>query len=396
MKENKGITLVALIITIIVMMILVAVSVAVILKSDLLGTAKGAGTRYKDNMNAEQNMGTGQIKVGDKTMKDYLASINGGNGGQGGNSGGETPDDEIEEDVLFAYLDGIMWVYKENNDGTLTIIGIDVDESEYVENYSAWISYSGIEHWREDPALALEDNCLNIPSKIKDKTVTKVLWEGSASWDYDIRDSYYPDDYYQTAYGTCEVETINLPDTVIEYGRTGNFANGGALGEISYGDFPSLKNFNYENNMLKLTGDCIFAGTKIESFIFPEATTIVPSRIFSGSSLKNITLHSGVKELAGCAFMYAHEVEEINLPNGLEKIGYCAFWSSGIRVNVPNTVTIIEQQVPSSDYGFYGEFNFPEGVNEALLVDGKVPWGAWGIERLYIQGELIWKASPWG
>jgi len=69
MKENKGITLVALIITIIVMMILVAVSVAVIINSDLLGTAKNAGESYKAKAGEEGNLSGDdvQIIVGDKT-----------------------------------------------------------------------------------------------------------------------------------------------------------------------------------------------------------------------------------------------------------------------------------------------------------------------------------------
>ena len=48
MKEQKGITLVALIITIIVMLILVAVSVAVVVNSNLIGTAEKAANGYKN------------------------------------------------------------------------------------------------------------------------------------------------------------------------------------------------------------------------------------------------------------------------------------------------------------------------------------------------------------
>ena len=48
MKNNKGITLVALIITIIVMLILVAVSVGILINSDLLGTAEKAGNAWEN------------------------------------------------------------------------------------------------------------------------------------------------------------------------------------------------------------------------------------------------------------------------------------------------------------------------------------------------------------
>lgn len=40
MKTNKGITLIALIITIIVLLILVAVSVNILIKNNLIGTAE--------------------------------------------------------------------------------------------------------------------------------------------------------------------------------------------------------------------------------------------------------------------------------------------------------------------------------------------------------------------
>ena len=54
LKENKGITLIALIITIIVMMILVAVSVTVALDGGLFGTAKKAGSETQ--LKAEEEM----------------------------------------------------------------------------------------------------------------------------------------------------------------------------------------------------------------------------------------------------------------------------------------------------------------------------------------------------
>jgi len=78
MRKEKGITLVALIITIIVMMILVAVSVAIVINSDLLGTAKNAGTAYRANMDAEQSMGKANIKINDEdtTMAQYMEIIN--------------------------------------------------------------------------------------------------------------------------------------------------------------------------------------------------------------------------------------------------------------------------------------------------------------------------------
>ena len=60
-NRNKGITLVALIITIIVMLILVAVSVNVVIKSNLIGTAEKTVNKYKTASEEESKGGVIEI-----------------------------------------------------------------------------------------------------------------------------------------------------------------------------------------------------------------------------------------------------------------------------------------------------------------------------------------------
>ena len=73
MERNKGITLVALIITIIIMLILVAVSVNVLIKSDLIGIAEKTTGKYKT---ASEEEGKGEtIEIGGKkyaSVDEYL------------------------------------------------------------------------------------------------------------------------------------------------------------------------------------------------------------------------------------------------------------------------------------------------------------------------------------
>ena len=73
-NRNKGITLVALIITIVVMLILVAVSVNVIIKSNLIGTAEKTVNKYKTASEEEANGGVIEID-GKKynSIEDYMA-----------------------------------------------------------------------------------------------------------------------------------------------------------------------------------------------------------------------------------------------------------------------------------------------------------------------------------
>ena len=73
-NKNKGITLIALIITIVVMLILVAVSVNVIIKSNLIGTAEKATNKYK-TASEEESKG-GVIEIDGKkynSIEDYMA-----------------------------------------------------------------------------------------------------------------------------------------------------------------------------------------------------------------------------------------------------------------------------------------------------------------------------------
>ena len=73
MKKNKGITLVALIITIVVMLILVAVSVNILIKSNLIGIAEKTVNKYSKAEEEESNGETIEIN-GKKyaSIEDYM------------------------------------------------------------------------------------------------------------------------------------------------------------------------------------------------------------------------------------------------------------------------------------------------------------------------------------
>lgn len=78
MKEQKGITLVALVITIIVMLILVGVSVTVALKGGLFDTAKSAASQTNAAGTAENKLAEGQVNVSGNVyeINDYATNAN--------------------------------------------------------------------------------------------------------------------------------------------------------------------------------------------------------------------------------------------------------------------------------------------------------------------------------
>jgi len=79
-KTQKGITLIALIITIIVMMILVAVSVTVALQSGLFSAAGNAASKTKEERENELLASEGEVTVEGTpydSMQEYVDSLNG-------------------------------------------------------------------------------------------------------------------------------------------------------------------------------------------------------------------------------------------------------------------------------------------------------------------------------
>ena len=113
LEQNRGITLVALIITIIVMLILVAVSVNVLIKSNLIGIAEKTTGKYKT---ASEEEGKGEaIEIGGKkyaSIEEYLQD------------GGETTFKiegktyKVEKDMTWA-----QWIESEYNTDKYRIEG---------------------------------------------------------------------------------------------------------------------------------------------------------------------------------------------------------------------------------------------------------------------------------
>ncbi len=78
MKNQKGITLIALVITIIVMLILVTVTVTMALNGGLFNQAKTATNKTKTEAERENNLDSGNANIGGKeyNISDYANDLN--------------------------------------------------------------------------------------------------------------------------------------------------------------------------------------------------------------------------------------------------------------------------------------------------------------------------------
>ena len=111
MKQNKGITLIALIITIIVMLVLVVTTVSILINSNVIGKAKSAGKDTQTAYANESNFGEElTINVGGETYTNINDAVNSNTvEGDGHTYHLESPDNMSPSGQAHIYL------YDENN-----------------------------------------------------------------------------------------------------------------------------------------------------------------------------------------------------------------------------------------------------------------------------------------
>ena len=136
-KKNKGITLIALIITIIVMLILVGVSLTIAMQTGLFDTAGKATQKWKAEQEKENNLKINIAGTEYDSVDDYVGALT------------------VE----------IPWIYEENENGENAITGINFRDMEGTE--SSLIAY-------ESYSYNLGIETLKVPSTINGKKVTSV------------------------------------------------------------------------------------------------------------------------------------------------------------------------------------------------------------------------------
>ena len=111
-KQEKGITLMALIVTIVILLILATVAINSVLNDGIISKAQDVANKFNEAQSDEQNM-----------IAEYLNYLNGGNGSNGG---GTTEEDLAEIDLVERYVLGP----EKTGKSIMEIINIDVDTFE--------------------------------------------------------------------------------------------------------------------------------------------------------------------------------------------------------------------------------------------------------------------------
>ncbi len=235
-NKEKGITLIALIITIIVMLILVGVVVTVVIQSNLLGTAKTSGDKYKTAYEDESNMS--EVTINGKkygSIEEYMEEIN---------------PTIVEPDNIDD------WGYK-----------LKEDNSMILEFYKG------------------KDANVVIPNYINGKPVKKISGTPHIGPGYGNRypTLWHPDICYKEYGYNFFQKTIEEVD--ISYGIE-------EIGDYAFYSSMALKKINIPNSVVTIGEQAFLVCESLTEITIPSSVTTMGSRVFGN----NITVHVPWKE----------------------------------------------------------------------------------------------------
>ena len=338
MAQETGITLIALVVTIIVLLILAGITITVVFgEYGIINMAKRAAEATNQAMQNEQE----DLSNVAGWMQNYL---NGSN--QGGNEL-EQPDINEEVNKVYSVPDLLD-----------RIAPADLFEYEIIENGNF--------------ELAEYETLPKKTARIKKIKYEYCNASGSDSYEYLNYDIVYKGNQiseelvipYKTTIGEEEytitevsigvrynlpnVKSIIYPDTVTKISNDAGPA--GDEGAASQGGFFKNDHAIYIEQVvlpknLQEIGPATFVSCNFKNMTLPSSVTKIGANAFcSCHKLESIIIPSGVQEIGGYAFAYCENLKEITIPSSVQSIGRNAFYlCSGLTsIELPPNLKDIE------------------------------------------------------
>ena len=406
MREKSGITLIALVITIIVLLILAGFSIATIIGDDGIVT-KASNAKIKTEVALEkESIDMAMISLGTDTS---------------GNMKTVTPDElydymsknsaakplRVEEgDELYSlkitfgkdrgnrsYVvaqNGKISEYKEHtqkltdpnlfifNEETGMIEGfanLDSESYYYYQTDGWYLNVEPLEYEEKDSngdvvVKTSTDVIIEVPEKINGITVIGIAEHAFTSHQKYYSSARYMADQGHFYGGFKNIIEIKLPET-IKY-----------IGDNAFSDNVNLKRINIPSNV-EYIGNYAFAWcTKLRNVTLPNGLTSINKCTFVGcESLVNIQFPNSVEVIDTGAFAYCKSLTNMKLPNSITILSDNAFYNceSLISIELPNSIISI------GAYAFGWCENLVEIVipDSVEIIDGYVLCGCDKLNIIY-------------
>ena len=340
LKQNKAITLIALIITIIVMLILVAVTITIAVNGGLFNYAREAGTKTNGAMANEQKMADGLFQIdGDWVdIAEYTGTID---------------FDAILADAE-ANPDKYLEQARKLGQDTTTNQDIGIGTDGKVVNLDLWY-YT----YKNEECVTEEFGTININGYV----LNELVWDDDDNW-YRI---------FQSGY-KGEVENGKIKGKIPQYIKKHEdeeFIPVVSLLAMFYlGNSEIEVAPNFPETVRDISG--AFTGcTNLKMVTIPDGINTIGCNTFSRcTALESIVISRSVKTIGDNAFGGCTSLKTVTMPNSVTSIGQNTFYNctSLETVTIPNSVTTI---------GTNAFYNVPEVKYSGTLSTDD--WGALSV-----------------
>lgn len=346
MRKNKGITLIALVVTILILLILAGVSISMLTgENGIIEQAKNS--KEKTEIGEEKEYIA--LAVNNSRMKSHEINKNGVITRELLQSSLDELTGEGKTEVTGSILFSILFV---ESDRTYYItetgeITAEIEDDETIFKYTESGYITGVQdkylNFEEQPLLPSKNEKYNSEERDRYASLGNIkIAEGAYYYIISLKEEVgtkldIPSEIkgiriVGIADGAFK-EITNLSEVVL----TNSIE---VIGSYSFSNTPLQKITMSQN--IKTIGEGAFDDTMIENIELPEGLSYIGARAFSGSNIKNIILPSTITEISISTFSYCHDLLSVTIPESVKSIEDSAFYCSGLEsVNIPDSVTKI-------------------------------------------------------
>ena len=323
--NKKGITLVALVVTIVVLLILAGVSINLVLgQNGLITNAKEAKisqefSTYKEKMNffiAEKKIESENFNPESITAyKEKLYY----------NTKKESDEDGIEEvlgKMSNKYLEKIQIIKGEIYINTEDKTEIKVAQNTGIKTISLDIVDGTLISSNKNLELKDEEGTIIIPPSVK------KIGEGTFSGVKDLKKIIIPGTVEEIGSNAFSGNAL-LKDIVIEEGVK-------TVGRAAFSNCTNLKSIKFPDSVIEIGASCMQNCQSLENIKLSKNITIMNSYVVAYcTNLKSIEIPENVESIGGYAFEGCSNLEKIQIPAKVALISGGAFWRDS---NIKNIV----------------------------------------------------------
>lgn len=340
-NDNKGITLIALVITIIVLLILAGISIAMLMGQNGILTQAQNSKQVTIQAKVEEmtNLAIGALRTENlndtsKITPQALAEqINKDNNRTDVTASSTTfPCDMIyEEEGLQVAVDINLKIGEDENDTSNSVYSKDIDESQIAP--MDLFNFEPITGTASNNKIASTGSLNDLPQKEARITGIKTEYCNLKGYDKDGQ-VVAEDTNYEIKYPGI-TDTLIIPYQVEIDGEMYkvtevnlNFCWGKSYGENSYTNYPAIENIIYPNTVNKIIGDGIGGPNSSvqRNIILSDEITEIPGMFFQGAkSLQSVKLPNKLTAINIQTFLMCTSLESIKIPDNIKKIGDNAF-----------------------------------------------------------------------